>query len=376
MRQAGLPVSLAPHSRQFPIDMADTTHRTLIIRFSSVGDIVLASLLVRVLRKRFPASTIDFLVKEEYTDLVRHNPNISNLIEFPAKEGIAELRSVRSKIRDGSYDLLIDIHNSVRSRLVCFGHPRVVKVNKRKLARFLLVKTKWNCYGRFGGAPSVAERYLEAVQRFGIENDGDGLEVFVPEEATTSADTLLSKTGSKMGSVLIGICPSARHGNKMWLKERFAETASVLAREHGASVLLFGSGETEKNRCQEIKSLIENESPGVLTLNLAGLLSLAETAAMMDRCSVVITNDSGLMHIAAARKRKVVAIFGPTVRELGFFPYGTTSAVIEDISLSCRPCTHIGLPECPKGHFKCMNDIQPVQVIDAARLLLKGSPIS
>ena len=356
--------------------MADTILRTLIIRFSSVGDIVLASLLIRVLRKRFPASTIDFLVKEEYADLVRHNPNISNLIEFPAKEGIAELRSVRFKIRDRSYDLLIDIHNSVRSRFVCFGHPRVIKVNKRKLARFLLVKTKWNCYDWLGGAPSVAERYLETVQRFGVENDGMGLEVFFPKHADETAERLLLDAGVKKGSVVIGICPSARHGNKMWLKERFAETASVLACEYSATVLLFGSGETEKNRCQEIKSLIEKESPGVLTLNLAGRLSLAETAAMMDRCSVVITNDSGLMHIAAARKRKVVAIFGPTVRELGFFPYGTTSAVIEDISLSCRPCTHIGLPECPKGHFKCMNDIQAAQVIDAARLLLKGSPIS
>jgi heptosyltransferase-2 len=82
------------------------------------------------------------------------------------------------------------------------------------------------------------------------------------------------------------------------------------------------------------------------------------------------------MHIAAARKRKIVAVFGPTVREFGFFPYSTTSTVVEDNSLSCRPCTHIGLPECPKGHFKCMNSIQAAQVIEAARLLLKGSPTS
>ncbi|HCV42439.1 MAG TPA: hypothetical protein DGH68_03075, partial [Bacteroidetes bacterium] len=272
------------------------------------------------------------------------------------------------------YDLLIDIHNSLRSRFVCFGHPNVVNVNKRKLARFLLVKAKWNCFELLGGAPSVAERYLETVRRYSIENDGNGLEVFFPDAATSTTGKLLIEAGSKMGSAIIGVCPSARHGNKMWLKERFAETASALARDNGATVLLFGSGEAERNRCQEIKSLIENEAPHLPVLNLVGRLSLAETAAMMDRCSIVITNDSGLMHIAAARKRKVVAVFGPTVRQLGFFPYGTTSTVMEDASLSCRPCTHIGLPGCPKEHFKCMNNIQATQVIDAARLLLKGLP--
>jgi lipopolysaccharide heptosyltransferase II len=354
--------------------MVDTIRRTLIIRFSSVGDIILSSLLVRVLRKQFPASTIDFLVKQEYADLVRFNPAISRVVEFPSDGGIADLRRVRAQIHNAAYDLLIDIHDSLRSRYLCFGHSRIARVKKRKIARFLLVKAKWDVYGWFGGSPGVAERYLETVRSLDVNNDGNGLEVFFPETVTALAEKVLVEAGIQSPRALIGICPSARHNNKMWLKEGFAETAATLAREHGGAVLLFGSGKGEETRCREVKEMIEQQSQETPVLNLAGRLSLLETAAMMDRCSIIVTNDSGLMHLATARKRKVVAIFGPTARELGFFPYGTTSTVIENISLSCRPCTHIGLPLCPKGHFKCMNDIHASQVIDAARALMKSSP--
>jgi lipopolysaccharide heptosyltransferase II len=355
------------------MNMADTTHRTLIIRFSSIGDILLSSLLVRVLRTRFPGSVIDYVVKSEYADLVRHNPHLTGVIPFPMNGGLRELREMRNAIRSNRYDLIVDIHESLRSRFLCWGFPGVVRIHKRKLARFLLVNAHWDVYEWFGGAPSVAERYLEPVQRLGIANDGAGLEVFFPPTAATIAEKYLLDAGVSPRSAIIGICPSARHNNKMWIKERFAETASSLAREHQATVVLFGSGSHEKTHCQEVKSLIERQAPDVLVMNLAGQCSLLETAAMMDYCSVVVTNDTGLMHLAAARKRKVVAIFGPTAREFGFFPYGTTSTVVENTSLSCRPCTHIGLPECPQRHFKCMKDIQAAQVIAAARMLLKGS---
>jgi heptosyltransferase-2 len=137
----------------------------------------------------------------------------------------------------------------------------------------------------------------------------------------------------------------------------------------GAGILIFGS-HGEEDRCSQIEGLITAASPGTVTVNLAGKLPFPETAAMMDRCAVVVTNDSGLMHIAASRKRNIVAIFGSTTEELGFFPYGTHHIVVEDSGLPCRPCTHIGRAACPKGHFKCMNDIPTSRVIEAARELL------
>ncbi len=350
--------------------MVDAIHKTLVIRFSSVGDIILSSLLVRALRKRFPSSTIDFLVKSEYAALIQHNPNISRVIEFPAVGKFSELRRLRTAIQRTGYDLIVDIHDSIRSRYLSFGHPRIARINKRKVARFLLVKMKWNVYEWFGGAPGVAERYLETVNDLGVESDGTGLEVFIPESASENVGRLLHTAGIREDSAVIGVCPCARHNNKMWLKERFAEAAAALAREYQAAVLIFGSGDQEVQRCDEVKQMIEAQSGATTVLNLADRISLPETAAMMDRCFIILTNDSGLMHLAAARKRKVVAIFGPTVRELGFFPYGTTSTVIEDVSLPCRPCTHIGLPGCPKGHFKCMHSISTQQVASAARVLL------
>jgi heptosyltransferase-2 len=163
--------------------------------------------------------------------------------------------------------------------------------------------------------------------------------------------------------------PSARHATKVWLKERFAEAATSLASRHDAGVLLFGSQE-ESGRCAEIGALIRTAGPQRPVMNLAGKLSLLETAAAMDRCALVLTNDSGLMHVAAARRRKVVAVFGPSVRALGFLPFRTENVVLEHPHLRCRPCSHIGLPACPRGHFKCMNDITAAHVIAGAERLL------
>jgi lipopolysaccharide heptosyltransferase II len=351
--------------------LTDTLNKTLIIRFSSVGDIVLSSLLVRAFRSRYPNSQLDFVVKEEFADVVRFNPHLSNVITLLRESSFADLRKLRSRIHNTNYDLIIDIHGSLRSRYLCFGARRVVRINKRKLARFLLVKFKKNLYDNFSGAPSVALRYLEPVREFGVEDDGRGLEFFFSNDVKSRVEGTVRGSGFEVRQQFIGVCPSAKHTTKMWLKERFAEAASALSKKHNQPIVLFGSGDDEVKRCKEIEEMIHDLNPEPKTLNLSGKLSLAETAAMMDNCSIIITNDTGLMHVAAARKRNVVAIFGSTVKELGFYPFGTNSTVVENKNLDCRPCTYIGLAECPKGHFKCMSDISTEQVIASANTLLQ-----
>jgi ADP-heptose:LPS heptosyltransferase len=155
----------------------------------------------------------------------------------------------------------------------------------------------------------------------------------------------------------------------MWDTARFAGAASTLALERGLPVLLFGS-QNERERCEQIASTIRRLAPSVTVINTAGLCSLLETAAAMESCAVVLTNDTGLMHLAASRKRPLVAVFGPTVRQFGFFPSGSASTVVEHPGLSCRPCTAIGQARCPRGHFRCMADLAEPRVVDAARLLL------
>jgi heptosyltransferase-2 len=346
--------------------MPDAIHKTLIIRLSSVGDVVLASPLVRSLRGRYPDCRIDFLVKSAYADLVRHNPHLSRVLEFPDHGTIADLVRFRRAIASARYDLIIDIHDSIRSRFLSMGAPRVARIRKRKIARALLVRLKLDVYDRFGGSPGIVERYFETVRTFRITDDGKGTELFVPDLVHAYVDAMLAGEGVAAGTACIGICPSARHGNKVWPEDRFAAVAVRLAGPSRAAVLLFGST-AEHARCSSIAQAITESDGGIRAVNLAGRATLLESAAAMDRCSLVVTNDTGLMHIAASRGRQLVAIFGPTVRQFGFFPPPETSTVVERSDLECRPCTHIGLPQCPRKHFRCMLDIQ-VDAVAAAAL--------
>ena len=244
-----------------------------------------------------------------------------------------------------------------------------MRLNKRKFARFMLVRTKLDLYQISGGSPSVALRYLEPLRPYGVVDDGNGLEIAISPEASQAAGSRLAEAGLPSGTQLIGVCPSARHATKIWPAERFGESAGRLAPEHDAAVFLFGSAD-DREACEEVGRHVHAASPNTRVVNFAGILSLAETAAIIDHCALVLCNDTGLMHIAAARKRKVVAVFGSTVRQFGFFPFGTMAEVIENSALRCRPCTHIGLPACPRGHFKCMNAIGVDAVLAASRRLL------
>jgi lipopolysaccharide heptosyltransferase II len=345
--------------------MGLTFNRTLIIRLSSIGDVLLASPLIRLLRKRFPQGQIDFLVKREYADLVRFNPHLRNVIELDVHGGFAELRALKRKLRQEKYDTVIDIQGNLRSSFFRTGlSATVLKVNKRRLARFLLVNFKWNLYKT---SPPIPLRYLETVRSAGIVDDGDGLELFIPEETRTRVQKHLIDAGVDTQKDVVGICPGARHATKRWLPQRFAQLAITLLSEDVHRIVIFG-GVDERDLCalieQEVVRSIRRED---CVVNLAGAFSLLETASAMDACDTIVANDSGLLHIAAARKRDVVAIFGPTVREFGFYPYGTENKVIERRNLYCRPCSHIGGEACPEGHFRCMKEISVDEVLNAVR---------
>jgi heptosyltransferase-2 len=346
-------------------------HRTLILRLSSIGDIVLSSPLIRALRRKFPEARIDYLLRDEYADLVQWNPHVSATFTFPRNGGWRELMEERRRIRESGYDLLIDIHDSLRSRVLTAGH-RTVRIRKRKLARWLLVHGRRSSYARLGGAPSVPERYLETVAHLGVQDDGGGLDLYPPPEAADRVTRLLAETGTGTDARFVGVCPGARHATKRWPPERFGAVAAALAKERGWGVLIFGS-EEERGLCSTVERTVREHAPDVSIINAAGRLALGDTAAAMDRCALVLTNDSGLMHIAAARSRPVVALFGSTVREFGFFPFRTPSSVQEIDGLACRPCTHIGRASCPQGHFRCMLDLSENRVLRAAGELLSSS---
>jgi heptosyltransferase-2 len=331
-------------------------NKTVVFRLSSIGDIVLASPLLRVLRAAAgPKARVDFVVKKEFADLVKFSHHLSVVHEFDDSRGFPALQELKETLRAEHYDLVVDLHDSLRTmylRNFC-DTKEVVTVDKRLYARWQLVHFKRNVYG---DSVPVADRYIETVKDFGILNDGKGLELFIPDEIQFSVSGKMAKLRLNEFEKVIGICPGAKHFTKRWQREKFADVSIHIAKKYHAKILVFG-GEQDKDDCRTIVSLINHNAFENASADFSGEFSLLEVAAAIEFCDVIVTNDTGLMHIACARQRKVVAVFGSTVQEFGFAPYGTESVVIENNSLDCRPCSHVGRAECPKGHFKCMNDI-------------------
>jgi len=181
---------------------------------------------------------------------------------------------------------------------------------------------------------------------------------------------MMSKYRLAKHSTVVGVVPTARHFTKRWPADYFVKFGIRMAKEHRAKLFLFGSAE-EIDYCGDIAQMINAEAGSSAAESLAGRISILETAAVLDHCSIVVTNDSGIMHVAAARQKKIVALFGSTVREFGFFPYRTEHVVLERNGLPCRPCSHIGLDRCPEGHFRCMKEISVEEVVSAVSSLVK-----
>ncbi len=341
----------------------------LVVRFSSLGDVLLTTPVIRGLRQRYPSSRIDVLVKREYADALRFNPHLSGLIEFEDGE-TGGLAALAKELRRRKYDLIVDLHNSLRSNLLRLKlwRPRRLVFHKHVFRRYMLVRWKRNLYKDI---VSVADRYRQAVAGLGIPDDGRGLELQLPPETATAVRTRMERLHIERSNLVIGIAPTARHATKTWPADRFVACGAAFSTEPGARILVLG-GKNDVEYCGDIAHLINTAAGSRIAENMSGETTLLETAGIMDYCDVVLCNDSGLMHLAAARGRPVVAVFGSTVREFGFAPYRIPHAVVERAGLSCRPCSHIGRAVCPMEHFRCMLDISADEVIAQVRNLLRS----
>jgi heptosyltransferase-2 len=341
----------------------DAPARILIIRFSSIGDIVLASPLIRALRNRFPSAQIDFVTKAEYAELVRSNHALNVTFTYDSGTGFEGLRTLKRRLASEQYDLVIDIHNSLRSRFIrsLRGVRDIVVVDKRVLERTALVKFKKNFYRE---VVSVADRYLEPVAPWGVVNDGKGLDLHITDETLFGVNARMARLKLHRFEAAFGLCPGARHMTKRWPAERYAETGIRLVKETDGVVLLFG-GPEDRVTTSAIAASIGAAVGSERVIDLAGELSIMETAAAFEYVDVVLTNDSGSMHVAAARHRPLVAVFGSTVREFGFFPVHSEATVLEVPGLPCRPCSHIGRSACPEGHLRCLTETNVDSVVQS-----------
>lgn len=335
-----------------------------IIRLSSIGDIILTTPLVRALRNKYPKSRIDFIVKNEYAELLSTNPHLDNVISFDHDAGFAELRTLKKLIRKEKYDLLIDLHKNFRSVFLrknsCSG--LVLKYNKYYVKRSLLV---WFGLNRFKIVEPIYMRYFRAVESLGVKPDKEGTELHLTKNNLLMIQTKLTKSGLRQNQQLVVLCPGAGFTTKKWHTKGFAEVGDHFAKKYKALVGILGSSK-DYDDCESVQNLMSERS-----VNYAGMFTLLESAAMLNLSILVITNDTGLMHIAQSQDTPVVALFGSTTREMGYFPFPENSFVIEQ-DISCRPCTHNGRSSCPKKHFRCMMDSKSGDVIEAAEQLLNA----
>ncbi len=338
----------------------------LIIRFSSIGDIVLTTPTLRALRRRFPDARIDMATKQEYAELVETNPALNHVYRYDSRSGIGGVLRFGRELRQIRYDLCVDLHGNVRSRaLRLLIQPTTQTVfSKQMLARTLLVRAKINRYGRILPVP---ERYLASVARFGVQNDEKGLELFPTQNEETHVAGLFAAEHLHDEELVVGFGAIAAHPLKQWPIENFIALGQRLIERHQARIVLFG-GPGDRATAERIAQQLSNQP-----IVLCGRVSLLASAVALKRCAIFVGNDTGTVHIAAAMQRPVVALYGPTVEEFGFYPYRTPAKVIST-PLPCRPCTHTG-----KGHCKiretraCMTRIRIDDVFEAVETLLRES---
>jgi heptosyltransferase-2 len=284
--------------------------------------------------------------------LVVENPHLTRVIELDPKERLTDLAR-RLRALGATHGL--DLHGSLRSLALRWLVPcRWSGYSKRKLARTTLIATKINAYGRH---VPVAERYFEAARALDVTPDGGPPELFLAPAARAHMKYWLAEVGIDDEPIAV-IAPGAAHATKRWPIEHWQALAAHL-RQLGYSVVAVG-GPADR----ELATML-----GAAVVNVAGELTLQETGACLARAAVVVSGDTGVMHMATAVGTRVVALFGPTVEPFGFFPYTTRATVLER-DMDCRPCSAMGTARCPLGHHRCLAEILPDEVAAAVQRLV------
>ncbi len=313
--------------------------KILIIRFSSIGDIVLTTPVIRCLKQQVEGVEVHYLTKKAFNSLLANNPYIDkiHLLNDKISETVSELEEEK-------FDYIIDLHNNLRTRLIKLRlNVKAKSFDKLNLKKFLLVNFKINTLP----TKHIVDRYLETVSFLGVKNDGQGLDYFFNQEHDLTS--LLPVSYRQYIGLVIG----AQHATKRLPVSKLIE----ICRKLNQPVVLLG-GKDDSERGEEIclKS-------GNLVFNGCGKFSLDESAFLVKNAQQIISHDTGLMHIAAAFDKKIISVWGNTVPEFGMYPYMVTEQKIMEVKgLKCRPCSKIGYEKCPLGHFKCMND-QDVEIL-------------
>jgi lipopolysaccharide heptosyltransferase II len=324
----------------------------LAVRFSSIGDVLLTTPLLRAIRRRHPSARLSVLTKHPYAPLLSHNPNVTRVLAVDSRRSLA---SLAGELRAGQYSHFLDLHDSVRTRALRLLVPgRWTTYPKHRLARTLLIHTKRN---RYRDERPVAERYFAAARELDVAPDGKPADLFVAPEAEREVSDWFAGARLSPNHGIIALAPGAAHATKRWPVEHWRTLLAQLTSAGFLAVIVGGPEDTEV-----AASVAEPTGPQVM--NVAGRFGLQGTGALLRRSLALVSADTGVMHMATAVGTPVVALFGPTVRQFGFFPYSDRAEVVE-LGLGCRPCSSKGGPHCPLGHHRCLREITPGTVYQA-----------
>ncbi len=315
----------------------------LVIRLSSIGDIVLTSPVVRCLKQQVENAEVHFVTKQKHASIVFTNPYVDKVHIF--RENISELIS---ELEKEQFDYIIDLHLNFRSnRIKNRLNIPAFSFEKLNVQKFLYVQLKINRLPD----KHIVDRYLETLSVFDVKNDGQGLDYFIPENGSYPLNQLprIFQNGF-IAFVIAGT---------YFTKRLPVEKISEICRRIDFPVILIG-GKNEYETGEKVMS-----GSGANVLNLAGKLSLNQSAWLVKNSNIVLTNDTGLMHIAAAFKKKILSFWGNTVPEFGMIPYmpHPASKIMEVKNLKCRPCSKLGYQKCPKNHFRCMYELNVDEVV-------------
>lgn len=317
--------------------------KILIIRLSSLGDVVLTSPVIRCLKLRFPQSQIHFVTKPAFASAVMHNPFLHKI-----HYSWDSVNQLLPELQAESFDVILDLQKNRHSRKII----RKLKVktfsfSKMNITKWMMVNLKFSTQQ----IEHIVYRYMQSVAYWGVKYDGKGLDIFLSDQDHVS----LPKPFASFIAIVIG----AQHITKQIPAEKIIE----IVRQLPIPVVLIG-GADDQEKGERIKQAL----PDSIIYNAAGKYSILQSASIISQCKVVITGDTGMMHIAAALKKPVVSVWGSTVPEFGMtplFPAGSESlsTIIQNTKLSCRPCSKLGFSKCPRGHFRCMNDLNASDLI-------------
>jgi ADP-heptose:LPS heptosyltransferase len=304
---------------------------------------------VRCLKQQIPDAEIHYITKKKFYSVLKSNPYIDHIHTFDD-----DLKGLIFALKKQDFDFIVDLHKNLRSSRVKMALKRPsASFNKLNFRKWLIVNLKINCLPDI----HIVDRYFGAVEKLNVTNDGLGLDYFLSEKDKVKTEDL--PPSHRDGYIAFAI--GGMHYTKMFPEEKCIELCKMI---DAPMVLLGGAEDQEKG--ERIAS-----AAGSHVYNACGKYSVNQSASIINGAQKVVTNDTGMMHIAAAFKKEIYSIWGNTIPEFGMYPYlpegGGKSNIVEVKGLKCRPCSKIGYAKCPKKHFKCMMDINVTQLAEGLR---------